>query len=169
MGYRFNLTLDEQLAYFAQSMRGSRLGGFDGGTYFFEAMFALVAIEAALARDRDVDATARIRRDVAASLAPYGKQVSAYAQVVADEVDTGARETLAEHCARRSSLQYLLDEYGDGPVAASIAPADVARFDEDLRRIVSEEEALPAIEVPLGIPSSHWWWYPPYVPRDRAS
>lgn len=71
--------------------------------------------------------------------------------------------------ARRSSLQYLLDEYGDGPVAASVAPADVARFDEDLRRTVSEQEALPAIEVPLGIPSSHWWWYPPYDPRDRVT
>ena len=169
MDYRFNLTLDEQLAYFARSMRGFRLGGFNGGTYFFEAMFALVAIEAALARDRrDVDAAARIRRDIADALAPCGKQVSAYAQVVADEADAGAAESLAEHCARRSSLQYLLDEYGDGPVVASIAPADVASFDEELRRIVSEQGALPAAEAPLGIPPSHWWWYPPRDPRDCA-
>ena len=43
----------------------------------------------------------------------------------------------------------------------AIEPEDIARFDLDLRRYIAEKGALPASEVPLGIPPSHWWWYPP--------
>lgn len=127
------------------------------------------AIESALARDRvDVDATARVRRDVAEALAPYGGQVRAYAQVVADQADTDSDEVLPELYVRRSSLQYLLDEYRDSPAAVAIEPEDVARFDQDLRRLISEKGSLPATEVPLGISPSHWWWSPPRDPGAGA-
>ena len=165
--YRFTHPVDAQVAFFAESMRGFQLGGFSAGAHFFNAMLAVVTIEAALARDRvDVDATARIRRDVADVLAPYDGQVRAYAQVVADQADTDSDEVLSELCVRRSSLQYLLDEYGDNPAAVAIEPEDVARFDQDLRRLISDKGALPAGEVPLGISPSHWWWYPP---RDAGA
>ena len=167
MDYRFNRALAAQHASFAEAMRGFQRGGFDNGAYFIDAMLALVAIEAALAHDRvDVDATARIRRDVADALAPYGDQVRAYAQVVADQADTDSDDMLPELCTRRSSLQYLLDEYRDSPAAVAIEPEDVARFDQDLRRLIAEKGALPAAEVPLGISPSHWWWYPP---RDAGA
>lgn len=167
MNSRFKHPLDAQLEFFAQSMRGFQLGGFSAGDHFFNAMLAVVTIEAALARDCvDIDATARVRRDVAEALAPYGGQVRAYAQVVADQADTDSDEVLPELCASRSSLQYLLDEYRASPAAVAIEPEDVARFDQDLRRLISEKGAMPATEVLLGISPSHWWWYPP---RDAGA
>ena len=165
--YRFIHPVDAQLEFFAESVRGLQLGGFSAGAHFFNAMLALVTIEAALVRDRvDVERTARIRRVVAEALAPCGGQVRAYAQVVADQADTDSDDILPELCTRRSSLQYLFDEYRDSPAAVSIEPEDIARFDRDLRRLVSEKGALPAAEVPLGISPSHWWWYPP---RDAGA
>ncbi len=158
----------------------------NAGAYYFEAMFAVVAIEVAIAREHVEGAAAlRIRKVVVDALASWGMQVRAYAQIVADEAevvadalepwadgpaivdddpDEGRRDGLADCCARRSVLQFLID--AGSPAAASIEREDIEAHDHELRRIISYGGPLPASEVPPGIPRSHWWWYPP---PDRDS
>lgn len=161
MDYRFNRTLEEQVASFAQSMMRFQAGGGGAGTFFYNAMFAVATIETVLARDGlDAAAAAPVRSQVGSSIAPFDGQVRAYAQVVADEADIEADDdvALAAHCAHRSVLEYLLTRYADNPAAASIEREDIERFDAELRRKIGERGPLPAADVPAGIPASHWWW-----------
>lgn len=161
MDDRFNRTLEDQVASFAQSMMRFQAGGFYAGMFFRKALFAVATIEAALVRDGlGAAAAARVRSQVATSIAPFDGQVRAFAQIFADEADIDADDdvALAAHCAHRSVLEYLLTEYADNPAAASIEREDIERFDAELRRKIGERGPLPAAEVPPGIPASHWWW-----------
>lgn len=161
MDYRFNRPLEEQVADFTQSIGRFQAGGGGAGTFFRYALFALATLEAALARDGlDAAAAARVRREVATSIAPFDGQVRAFAQIFADDADIDADDdvALATHCAHRSILEYLLTEYADNPAAASIEREDIERFDAELRRKIGERGPLPAADVPAGIPASHWWW-----------
>ena len=161
MDYRFTRTLEDLVASFAQSMVRFQAGGGGAGTFFCNAMFAVATIETALARDGlDAAAAARVRSQVATSIAPFDGQVRAFAQIFADdaEIDADDDVALAAHCAHRSVLEYLLTEYADNPAAASIEREDIERFDAELRRKIGERGPLPPSEVPAGMPASHWWW-----------
>ena len=161
MDDRFNRTIEEQVADFAQSMGRFQVGGGAAGIFFRYALFALATLEAALVRDGlDAAAAARVRSQVATSIAPFDGQVRAYAQVVAydAEIDADDDVALAAHCTHRSVLEYLLTEYADNPAAASIEREDIERFDAELRRKIGERGPLPPSEVPAGMPASHWWW-----------
>ncbi len=164
---------------------GLRAGGVRAGMYYVETLFVVVAIEVAIAREHtEGAAAARIRKVVADALASCDVQARGYAQVAADRAevvadalepwadgpaivdddpDEGRRDGLADCCARRSVLQFLID--AGSPAAASIEREDIEAHDHELRRIISYRGPLPASEVPPGIPRSHWWWYPQ---PDRA-
>ena len=162
MTEQFDAPFSKQVANFFQYVEGIKAGGFNAGTYLFETLIQLVAVQVAIARDMpEAAAVAKFRRESSDALAPLDKQMRSYVNLVADEADTDAEDMLPELCRRRSAIEFLLTEYAGTPATALIDRDEVARFDEEIRRIGATQGPVPPDAVPQGLPASHWWWHYP--------
>jgi hypothetical protein len=165
MAYFFPAPVSDQIAYFRRSLEGLRAGGTWAGAYLHDTILALLAVESAAARDHaPLDVVTGFRTEAAAALAPLAAQIRSYVELVADEAETAGDDAWAELCGKRSAIELLRTLYADTPAVADLEPADVARLDDEMRRVGQEQGPLEAAWRVPGMPASHWWWWYPGSP-----
>ena len=62
-------------------------------------------------------------------------------------------------CLRRSTIQYLLDDLADTPVAELLSAAPLADIDARLAAIKDHQGPVDDDECPDGLPETHHWWF----------
>lgn len=171
MSHHSDATFARQVEHLLGCVERLKAGGRNAGYFLLETMKALVAVQAAIARDHpEPEAVAAFRRRSAAELASLDRQVRSYVRLVADQAETDAEGVLPEVCTRRSAIELVRTEYGGTSAAEAIDPADVARMDAAIRRLAEEQGPVLPGEIIPGLPASHWWWtYPRRAPRRHAS
>jgi hypothetical protein len=162
MTYLFRGTFEQIVEGFHENLDRAREPAPYAEKAFLDAMVGLVRIYDWRARTPPADHAGldRFRRESAAKLATYARDIAGYVQE-ATWLAEAADDDWYELCVRRSAIQSLLDDYAETPAVAAIGRDDLAALDAELRRVGAEQGPVPDEFIPKGMPETHWWWrYP---------
>jgi len=63
-------------------------------------------------------------------------------------------------CRERSFIQALKEMYRNTCLEEHLSNIDTEDLNDHFRSVGDYEGYLAAEKIPVGIPHSHWWWYP---------
>lgn len=156
----FTGTAESLLKPCLDALRRARAPGIDGGAAFRTALQLLLgvhqqqAVHGALAPA----ALAAFRAESLPLWLALHDRLPGHLDEVCRDAWTGNGERWHALCARRSELQFLIDDYPGSPLAGWLDGARLREIDGLLHELAARVPPVPADEVPDGMPATHWWW-----------
>ncbi len=168
MTYIFKGSLSDASSAVFENLRRASEGGEYADKRFSEAMISLVSVYDCVARNdvRHAGELKAFRGEAALVLAAHLRDFAGYVQEAIWRAEDSRDDEWYELCVRRSAIESVLSDH-DLDIPADICEL-VCDLDNELRRVGLEQGRVPAPFIPLGIPSSHWWWeYPHHIVLEK--